>query len=188
MWRTLNVLLKTPPLLVANTNKSLAKRVPDFIVCAIWNIFRNLNHFFCLAACYNTLSHFNMFRIIFDFFLHPKGIRSKRMCSLANTCWMIKNIVIFFECTRLFSLWLFSESNQEADCIEWNQNWRGLPTSHFMSMYYISKILVRSVRNLPLKISLFVYQTIRENCYYVCCSTWNLFNYPLFRDALSPSN
>ena len=33
--------------------------------------------------------------------------------------------------------------------------------------YYISKIFVRSVRNLELKVSLFAYPTKRENCYYV---------------------
>jgi len=117
------------------------------------------------------LWHFESFQYVLDyfwfFFLHPNVICSKRMCFLANTCWMIKNVRGFFEGTLWFSLRLFSEYNHEAYCMKWNQNWLGLPTSHFMSMYCVSKILARSVRNLPLKVSLFVYQTILENCSYV---------------------
>jgi hypothetical protein len=49
VWRALNVLLNTAPLSAAKTNKSLARKVSDFIVSAIWNIFRNLNLSFLTA-------------------------------------------------------------------------------------------------------------------------------------------
>jgi len=65
VWRALNVLLNTPPLSVAKTNKSLAKKVSDFIVSAIWNIFRDLNHSL-VTACYQTLFRFNAFGFIFE--------------------------------------------------------------------------------------------------------------------------
>jgi hypothetical protein len=54
VWRALNVLPNTPPASAAKANKSLARKVSNFIVGAIWNIFRNPNQSF-LTAYYRFL-------------------------------------------------------------------------------------------------------------------------------------